>query len=253
VSEQQRQRWENRTDEPLLIGALLFLGAYAWPILHPSLPSWADAACSAVTAVVWAAFAADFLVRLTLTQRRWQFLRSNWLDLLTLAVPMLRPLRALRVVVALNILGRRGGAFARGRVVASVAAAVAVVAFVAALAVLDAERPHAGANIRTFGDAAWWAATTVTTVGYGDRYPTTTEGRLVAVGLMVTGIALLGVITAALASWFVEKLAEVQAAEERTEEEVTDLAAEVRALRAELRALHHADKAEGVGYPQKRA
>ena len=167
---------------------------------------------------------------------------------------MLRPLRALRVVVALNILGRRGGGFARGRVVASVAAAVAVVAFVAALAVLDAERAHAGANIRTFGDAAWWAATTVTTVGYGDRYPTTAEGRLVAVGLMVTGIALLGVITAALASWFVEKLAQVQAAEERTEEEVTDLAAEVRALRAEVRALHHDAEVAGVGgYPQNSA
>lgn len=139
-------------------------------------------------------------------------------------------------MVALNVLGRRGRTFARGRVVVYVAMAVAIVGFVASLAVLDAERANPAANIRTFGDALWWAATTVTTVGYGDRFPTTTEGRIVAVGLMVTGIALVGVVTAALASWFVEKVAEVQAAEQRTEAEVSDLAAEVRALRRELEA-----------------
>jgi voltage-gated potassium channel len=221
----------------LIAAAVLFLVAYAWPILQPGLPGWAATACRAVSVVVWVAFALDFLVRLVLTERRRRFVRSNWLDVLTLAVPMLRPLRALRVVVALNILGRRGGAFARGRVVASVAAAVAVGGLVGGLAVLDAERGKAEANIQTFGDALWWAATTVTTVGYGDRFPVTAEGRLVAVGLMVTGIALLGVITAALASWFVEKLSEVQAAGERTEDEVSDLAAEVRGLRAEIQAL----------------
>jgi len=236
VSNEQRQRWEGWTDEPLIIAAVLFLAAYAWPILNPDLPSWADRLCSVVNWTVWGAFAADFGIRLALAEQRWSFLRRNWLDVVTLAVPMLRPLRVLRVVVALNILGRRGGGFVRGRVVAYVAAAVALVGFVAALAVLDAERANPGANLRTFGDAAWWAATTVTTVGYGDRYPTTAEGRLVAVGLM-TGIALLGVVTAALASWFVEKLAEVQAAEEHTEEEVSDLASEVRALRRDLAAL----------------
>jgi voltage-gated potassium channel len=143
--------------------------------------------------------------------------------------------------VALNVLSRRGKGFVRGRVVAYVVAAVGIVGFVAALAMLDAERANPDANIDSFGDALWWAATTVTTVGYGDQYPTTIEGRLVGVGLMLTGIALLGVITAALASWFVEKVAEVQAAEERTEEEVADLVAEVRSLRqdiAQLRSGH---------------
>jgi voltage-gated potassium channel len=115
-----------------------------------------------------------------------------------------------------------------------VAGAVALVAFIAALAMLDAERGEPDATVATFGDALWWAATTVTTVGYGDYFPSTTEGRLVAVGLMVTGIALLGVITAALASWFVEKVGEVQAAEQRTGSEVAELLAEVRALRADV-------------------
>lgn len=72
-----------------------------------------------------------------------------------------------------------------------------------AVAVLDAERGSPGANINTFGDALWWAASTVTTVGYGDRYPVTTEGRVIAVLLMLVGIALVGSITASVAAWFV--------------------------------------------------
>ncbi len=115
------------------------------------------------------------------SEQRWRFLKRNWMDVATLAVPMLRPLRALRVVVALNVLGRRGRTFARGRVVVYVANGGRHCGFVASLAVLDAERASPEANIRTFGDALWWAATTVTTVGYGDRFPTTTEGRIVAV------------------------------------------------------------------------
>ncbi|WP_460968009.1 potassium channel family protein [Pedococcus soli] len=237
MSDQKLIDWERRTSGPLLVAALSFLGAYAWPILQPQLSRAAQTACSFVSWTVWLLFGADLLVRLAMSEERRLFLRRNWLDVITLAVPMLRPLRALRAVVALNIIGRRGQSFVRGRVVAYVAAAVVVVGFVAALAVLDAERGHQGANITTFGDALWWAATTVTTVGYGDQFPTTPEGRFVGAGLMMTGIALLGVITASLASWFVERVAEVQAAEERTGEGVSDLAAEVRALRAEIIAL----------------
>lgn len=237
MSEQALRRWERRADPPLLAAAVLFIAAYAWPILDPGLPGWGATLCAAVNLSVWLAFAADFFVRLGLAERRPAFVRDNWLDVLTLLLPMLRPLRVLRAVLALNILGRRGAALVRGRVVAYVAAAVVVVGFVAALAVLDAERAAEDANITTFSDATWWAATTVTTVGYGDRFPVTTEGRIVAVGLMLTGIALLGVITAALASWFVERLTQLQAAEQATEDQVADLAAELRALRKEVRAL----------------
>ena len=231
----RRVRWEARTELPLVAAAVVFLGVYAWPILDPELAGSARDLCRITSIGIWALFAIDFAVRLLWAEHRWSFLRASWLDAITLAVPMLRPLRALRVVLALNVIARRGGHFARGRVVASVAAAVAVVSFVAALAMLDAERANPEANIRSFGDAAWWAAATVPTVGYGDRYPTTTEGRFIAVGLMLTGIALLGVVTAAIASWFVEKMTEVTAAaEQRTEAEVADLVVEVRALREEI-------------------
>jgi voltage-gated potassium channel len=108
---------------------------------------------------------------------------------------------------------------------------------VAALAVLDAERDAPNATITNFGDALWWAVTTITTVGYGDRYPVTTEGRLIAGALMVAGIALVGVITASLASWFVQRIGEMASAEEQTQATVDALLDEVRALRREVEKL----------------
>ena len=84
-----------------------------------------------------------------------------------------------------------------------------------ALAVLDAERDAPEANITTFGDALWWACATVTTVGYGDHYPVSGEGRVVAVVLMVVGIGVVGAVTASVATWI---LGRVEA--ERAEREV---------------------------------
>ncbi|WP_308259141.1 potassium channel family protein [Pseudonocardia sp. H11422] len=98
----------------------------------------------------------------------------------------------------------------------------------------------------------WWTLTTISTVGYGDRYPTTFEGRLVAATLMVAGIALLGVVTASIASWFVENLRraservsedvesnidELEAADARTNAQLAAVLAELRAVTARLDAL----------------
>ena len=78
------------------------------------------------------------------------------------------------------------------------------VAYIAAVQITITERSVEGSNIKTFADGLWWAITTVTTVGYGDRYPTTSEGRFLAVLLMIVGISLIGVITASVAAWFVK-------------------------------------------------
>jgi len=99
----------------------------------------------------------------------------------------------------LSVLNRRATMRLRGRVGIYVAGGASLLAFCAALAVLDAERSSPDANISDFGDAIWWAVTTMTAVGYGDHYPVTAAGRLVAFGLMIGGIALLGTVTATLA------------------------------------------------------
>jgi voltage-gated potassium channel len=234
----RRHRWEARMEVPLTAAALAFLLAYAWPILEPGLPTLWGQVCRVVSWAAWALFAVDYMARLMLSHQRGEFVRGNLLDLAVVALPLLRPLRLLRLVTLLHVLNRYAGASLRGKVLTYVAGSTVLVLFVASLAVLNAERAAKGATITTYPDALWWAATTVTTVGYGDRYPVTGTGRLVAVGLMLAGIALLGVVTAALASWLVQRVSEVEeASQAATRRDVEALAAEVAALRAALQGI----------------
>lgn len=90
-------------------------------------------------------------------------------------------------------------------------------------------------KLAPFGDAIWWAFATITTVGYGDLAPVTLEGRAIAVGLMLSGIALLGVISATFASWIVEQVsAENTSRQAATVAHVDALRAEIAELRAVL-------------------
>jgi voltage-gated potassium channel len=133
----------------------------------------------------------------------------------------------LRLIPMLMVLNRRAQTRLHGRVAIYVAGGASLLAFCAALAVLDAERSNPDANITDFGDAIWWAITTMTTVGYGDEFPISGLGRLVAFGLMVGGITLLGTVSATLASWLVETVA-------AEKEQAEDLQAMVRRLEAKV-------------------
>ncbi len=217
------ERWEQKAEVPLVALALLFLAAYAWPIIDPGLSPRAKAACEVLTWATWACFAVDYLARLWLSDARLRFIRRNVLDLAVLALPLLRPLRLLRLVVLVRILNRSATSTLRGRLAVYVGGATVLLGFVAALAVLDAERSSPDANIRSFSDALWWTATTMSTVGYGDRYPTTDVGRLVAVALMVSGIAVLGMVTATLASWISDRVREEAHATDALVEEIREL------------------------------
>jgi voltage-gated potassium channel len=213
---------------PLTVAALVFLGAYAWPILDPDLPSSSQSACEWVGWTVWAVFAVDFAARVWNADDRVGWLVHHPLELAVLVLPMLRPLRVLRLVTLLGVLNRSAAGNLRGRVAIYVTFGSSLIAFVAALAVLDAERKAEDPLITSFGDAMWWACTTMTTVGYGDTFPVTTAGRFIGVGLMVGGIALLGTVTATLASWLVQA---VRDEADETEDRVEIVQAEVRILR----------------------
>ena len=247
-----------------MFAAVLFLGAYAWPILDPSLDEGLRAACEVVQVVVWFAFALDYVVRLSLADDRWQFLRRNALDLLVIVLPLLRPLRLLRLLVVLRVLNRSATSGLHGRVATYVVGGSGLLAFLGALTILDVERGAPDATIETFGDALWWSAATMTTVGYGDQYPTTGLGRWVAVGLMVCGIALLGAVTASLAAWLTERIradaeeevdaleAEVEALEEDARDRDRNLAEQLQLLSDEVAALREAVTAKpgGAGHPR---
>jgi voltage-gated potassium channel len=143
--------------------------------------------CEAANVVIWVLFGVEFLTRIYLAEHRGRYVWRHVPDVLMLALPVLRPLRLVRLLVLMRMINRRATASLRGRVAAYVVASAGLVLFCASLAVLEAERHNPGANITSFSDAVWWASATMTTVGYGDRYPTTTSGRAVGFGLMLAG------------------------------------------------------------------
>lgn len=208
------ERWERRSEVPLILLALAFLVAYAWPVLDADLDADLRGFLTLLSWAVWVAFAADLMIRLMLAEDRRRYALSHWYDVALVALPLLRPLRLLRLLALVRILDRSASSNLAGRVLVYVSGAAALAVGLGALAVLDAERDAEGANLTTFGDALWWASTTVTTVGYGDRFPVTLEGRLVAVALMLVGIGLVGAVTAAVATWILGRVAEERAAVE---------------------------------------
>ena len=174
----------------------------------------------------------------------------NLHELLIVVLPMLRPLRLLRLITLLRALNRVGGHALRGRILMYVLASAAILSYAAALAVLDIERVNAEANITTLGDALWWAMTTITTVGYGDHYPVTGTGRLIAAALMIGGIGVLGVVTASLASWLVENVAaetaaDVEAADESVRRELEEVRAQLQLLTDGLHRQRGWDRTQG--------
>lgn len=193
--------------------ALVFLAVYATSVVWEDRPAAASVALETASAAIWAVFAVDLVVRVALADRRLRYLLTHPVDVLSVLLPMLRPLRVLRVFTAGQVLFRHSAGLARSGQAVVLAAALLVL--IGGLAALDAERGAPDASITSLGDALWWAVTTVTTVGYGDLYPVTPLGRVVAVSLMVVGVSLVGLVTTTIAAWF---LAQGQRSEAEDEE-----------------------------------
>jgi len=204
--EPRLEAWERRVDLALGLGGILFLIAYALPIIRPSLSGSIKAICDGMIATLWIAFIIDYLVRLYLARDKAFFFKHNLIDLLALALPVLRPLRLLRLVALVGMFTRLGAKTMRGRLMTYVTGGALLMVLVGGLAVTEAERDAPGATIRSFGTGLWWAVQAVTTVDFGEVQPVTTVGRLIAIVLMLTGVALVGSVTAVLASWLVEKV-----------------------------------------------
>ncbi len=197
--------WTRAMEWPLMAVAVLFGVVYAYQVLAE--PQGALLLATRVVSLLcWLVFAIDYVVRLRLATNRRRWFVRNILSLLVVTLPMLRPLRLVRLLTLFTVFQRAAGTALRGRVVTYAALTTTLLVFVASLAVFDAERYAPGALITTYGEAVWWACVTITTVGYGDAYPVTMEGRCIAVGMMICGIALVGTVTATIASWLVERV-----------------------------------------------
>jgi voltage-gated potassium channel len=237
------QRWAKPMDPILLVGAFLFILALALPQLV-ALPRHVILALDAIDVIVWSVFAVDYVARVYLALNRKNWVLTHIPNLLIVILPALRVFVLLRVVMlSLNALNRARQTRSVPLVVA-VLVALALSLVGAAVAALIAEQQSPQASIESFPDSLWWAATTVSTVGYGDFSPVTWEGRLVAVFLMFVGIALFSFFTAVISTWLLSgrRKREGQGETEKINELEARLSSQLVEIRTELRALRSTDQ-----------
>lgn len=228
-------RYSEASETPLVIVSLIFLVAYSWQVI--ANPTGTEHLITElVMFLTWAVFLADFIITMALTEKRKRWTLMNVVNLAVVVLPVFRTLRLLRVVSLLRVLNRATSLAFRARVMSYVVSSAALLTYIGALAALDAERAAEGAKILNFGDSLWWAFITITTVGYGDFYPVTMEGRMIAVALTVSGISLIGLVTVTMGAWVMATLEKIRT-EELAEEESDDLVLELskaRQVREEL-------------------
>lgn len=242
TTQDRLDRWEHRAEWPLAAVAALFLAAYSIEVLvqpHGLVARLVNL----VTMLAWAVFTADYAARLYLAPDRKQWFFRHLVDLAVVLLPLLRSMRLFRLVVLVGALQKAIGNAIRGKVIVYTISGAVLLVYVGALAVLEAERGAPDAHITTFGQALWWAMTTITTVGYGDMYPVTTTGRVFAALLMIGGISLVGSITATIASWIVQS---VSVEDEKHDAVTTAHIVELRSEIAELRELLRAKVSESA-------
>jgi voltage-gated potassium channel len=191
-------------NETLTVLALAFLIAFSYPAFVDPIPASTQTLLNAVQWISWIAFATDLVYGLSKASNKKSYLVKHPLEVAAVLLPFLRPLRLMRVISFGGLALQKVAIGRQFAITVKVAISALFISYIAAIQITISERGVEGSNIKTFSDGLWWAVTTVTTVGYGDRFPTTTEGRLLAVLLMITGISLVGVITASVAAWFVK-------------------------------------------------
>jgi voltage-gated potassium channel len=234
------QKWERYTEIPLLALSVAIIPLLLGPFFF-ELNEDLDRAFLAADWTIWAIFAIDISARTYLAEHRLAYLRRNWFDVLIVVLPFLRPLRVLRSLRAIRLL--RAGPFLirvfassrdmlRHRGLQWVLLLGLAIIFACATIVWGLER-DSGGTIDDYGTALWWAFSTVTTVGYGDATPVTTEGRAVAIFLMLVGISFFGWITANIAAFLVE----FGGGEEEDEITLRDVMARLDRIEQQIQAL----------------
>lgn len=213
LSSPRRDAWERHTALPLVVLGIVFIVAYTIYVLAPWIPRGPGSPLFIALIAAWVVFVVDVVVRITLTPHggRWRFIRTHPIDMLSAVIPLFRAFRVLSLLQNVPYLQRRSGAAVRANIIIYGSTYAIVFVYFIALATLQAERPAPGATITTFGDAIWWAIVTIATVGYGDMYPITAEGRFYAVFLMAGGVAIVGTASATIISYIGERVSQVHA------------------------------------------
>jgi len=199
--------WEDRTAWLLFGGSIVFLATLTWLWVAEVSSGPAFALGVSILSALWTWFLVDYLIRLWLARGdRLKFLRTRLPDLASVVLPVLRPFVILVYIWRLPIFRHGGPRLQRRRYVVTTVMFAFMFVYTASYGVWMVERHAHGATIVNFGDALWWGFTTISTVGYGEFAPVTVPGRILAVGLMIGGIVIIGVVTATLLSDLNERI-----------------------------------------------
>lgn len=192
-------------------------------------------------------FLGDFFYQLRRVKPRRVFLRLGWIDLIG-SIPFIPALRIFRLARLVRASYHKMGMKPREIVAEylrnraqSIFLLTTLLTYIMvstiSVAVLQVESASPLSNIKTPGDAVWWAIVTTATVGYGDYYPVTGNGRVLASLLIVMGVAIFGVLASTLASWFIGESSPQISSTDPSQSELQELRQENEALHAELQAL----------------
>ena len=223
--------WEERSSTPMFVASVLYLLAFAAPIMSTRIQEPYDGYLNIIQMILWGLFAADYCVRLYLAPRRLYFITHN---LMNLAIVLLPAWRIVSFLAMIHLTTNRQ--YKRlSELAVKLFGYTAIFIIMFALSIYSVESSEPGAMIRDLPTAYWWMFTTLATVGYGDVYPVTGIGRVIAVIVMLYGGGLVAVATGALASWIIEKFGGREEQEyPATKADVDDLRQEISELRALL-------------------
>lgn len=223
--------WEERSSRPMFVASVLYLLAFAAPIMSTRIQEPYDAYLNIIQMILWGLFAADYCIRLYLAPRRLYFITHN---LMNLAIVLLPAWRIVSFLAMIHLTTNRQ--YKRlSELAVKLFGYTAIFIIMFALAIYSVESSEPGAMIRDLPTAYWWTFTTLATVGYGDVYPVTGIGRVIAVVVMLYGVGMVAVATGALASWIIEKIGGREEQEyPATKADVDDLRQEISELRALL-------------------
>ena len=229
--EKNLAEWEERSSRPMFVASVLYLLAFAAPIMSTRIQEPYDGYLNIIQMILWGLFAADYCIRLYLAPRRLYFITHN---LMNLAIVLLPAWRIVSFLAMIHLTTNRQ--YKRlSELAVKLFGYTAIFIIMFALSIYSVESSEPGAMIRDLPTAYWWMFTTLATVGYGDVYPVTGIGRVIAVIVMLYGGGLVAVATGALASWIIEKFGGREEQEyPATKADVDDLRQEISELRALL-------------------
>ncbi|WP_399552634.1 potassium channel family protein [uncultured Rothia sp.] len=215
----------------MFVASVLYLLAFAAPIMSTRIQEPYDGYLNIIQMILWGLFAADYCIRLYLAPRRLYFITHN---LMNLAIVLLPAWRIVSFLAMIHLTTNRQ--YKRlSELAVKLFGYTAIFIIMFALAIYSVESSEPGAMIRDLPTAYWWTFTTLATVGYGDVYPVTGIGRVIAVVVMLYGVGMVAVATGALASWIIEKIGGMEEQEHpATKADVDDLRQEISELRALL-------------------